>query len=226
MESPLAAHTSTATELQERMAAEAAGDPFLVLRDENGMQVIVSLAGRDRVTIGRRSESDVPLPWDVKVSRLHAELERVGGEWVLGDDGLSTNGTWIGDRRISGRSRLRSGDLLRCGSTLIAFCSPDDGGTGTALADGLSEAVRISPAQRRVLVALCRPSLEGRGLAVPPTNQQLADELFLSVDSIKTHVRALMEAFDLENVAQGQKRSALIERAIRLGAVTERDLTE
>ena len=221
MESPLAVHTSTPTELRDRMEAEAAGHPFLVHRDLQGAQVLLGLSGLDRVTIGRHPESDVPLPWDGKVSRLHAELERVGGQWVLVDDGLSTNGTWIGDRRLSGRSRLKHGDLVRCGATVIAFCAPQDAGTGTSLADGVSEAVRISPAQKRVLVALCRPSLEGHRLAVPPTNQQLADELFLSIDSVKTHIRALMDAFNLEDVVQGQKRSALLERAIRLGLVLD-----
>lgn len=224
MESPLAAHRSTPTELRDRLDAEASGDPFVVYRDEQDVQVLLALGGLDRVTIGRREESDIPLPWDGRVSRLHAELQRVGGEWVVVDDGLSTNGTWIGERRLSGRSRLEHGDLVRCGGTVIAFCAPHDSDAGTSLADDVAEAVRISPAQRRVLVALCRPSLEGQGLAAPPTNQQLADELFLSVDSVKTHLRMLMEAFNLGDVAQGQKRATLIERAIRLGMVTERDL--
>lgn len=224
MESPLAAHASTSAELQQRLRAAATGDPFVVFRDERGDQVIVHLSGRMRVTIGRRSENDISLSWDHNVSRLHAELEAVGGEWVLIDDGLSANGTWIGDRRLSGRARLCDGDLVRCGTTIIAFCSPGEGGTGTALADGLADLVRVSPAQKRVLVALCEPALRGRGLAVPPTNRELAERLFLSVDSVKTHLRALMDAFDLEDLPQGQKRSALIERAIRLGVVTERDL--
>ena len=225
-ESPLAAHAATPSELKQRLEAEQAGEPFLVLRDANGTQVLVPLAGRTRVTIGRRPEADVPLPWDGKVSRLHAELELVGGEWVVVDDGLSTNGTWLGDRRLAGRARLRHGDMVRCGNTVIAYVAPTDGGTGTAMSDELSEVVRISPAQKRVLVALCRPALEGRGLAVPPTNQQLAEELFLSIDSVKTHMRALIDAFDLDDLPQGQKRSSLIERAIRLGIVGERDIRD
>jgi FHA domain-containing protein len=224
LESPLAAHAATPAELKQRIEVAQAGDPFLVLRDANGTQMLLSLADRERITIGRRPENDIPLPWDGKVSRLHAELERVGGDWVVVDDGLSTNGTWLGDSRLSGRARLRDGDLLRIGNTMIAFCAPDDGGTGTALADDPGQAVKISPAQKRVLVALCRPALEGRGLAVPPTNQQVAQELFLSVDSVKTHMRALLDAFGLDLVPQGQKRSSLIERALRMGFVTERDL--
>ena len=223
-DSPLAAHAATPSELKQRLEAEELGEPFLVLRDANGTQMLVSLEGRNTVTIGRRPESDVPLPWDAKVSRLHAQLEKVGGEWVVVDDGLSTNGTWLGDRRLQGRSRLRHGDVVRCGSTLIAYCAPADGATGTSLGSELSDIVRISPAQRRVLVALCRPALLGQGLAVPPTNAQLAEELFLSVDSIKTHMRALFDAFDLDDLPQAQKRAALIERAIRIGFVTPTDV--
>ena len=223
-ESPLAPHVATAAELQERLRVATEGDPYLVWRDDAGMQRIVSLAGCDRLAIGRRDESDVPLPWDERVSRLHAELERVGGEWVAVDDGLSTNGTWVGETRVVGRRRLCDGDLLRVGGTLIAFCTPVDEQRGTVVAEERGELARVSPAQRRVLVALCRPMLAGNAYAAAPTNGQLAEELYLSVDSVKTHMKALFEAFDLDDVPAAQKRAGLIERAVRTGSVTSRDL--
>ncbi len=225
MDSPLAPHVSTPAELRERMIAGAAGEPFLVLRDGGGVQMLLSLHGRERVTVGRRPECDVALVWDGKVSRLHAELQRVGGDWVIVDDGLSSNGTWLGERRLVGRSRLRDGDLVRCGGTVIAFCSPDDAVGGTAVVDGMASTVKVTPAQRRVLVALCAPSLRTGGPAVPPTNPEIAATLVVSVDAVKTQVRALIDAFGLDDLPQGQKRAALIERAIRLGVVTDRDLT-
>jgi pSer/pThr/pTyr-binding forkhead associated (FHA) protein len=225
LESPIAAHTATPAELQERMDAQGRGEPFLVLRQPGSVQVIVALAERSHLTIGRRPEADVALPWDAEVSRLHAELHRIGSDWIVVDDGLSTNGTWVGERRVTGRVPLRDGDLVRVGNTLIAFCSPRFDGSGTALAQDLATVVKISPAQKRVLVALCRPAIEGTGLAVPPTNQQLAETLFLSVDSIKTHMRALIDAFGVDDLPQAQKRPALIERAIRVGVVGPRDLT-
>ena len=43
-------------------------------------------------------------------------------------------------------------------------------------ADALT-AAGVSPAQRRVLVALCRPFKEGAAFATPATNQQIAAEL-------------------------------------------------
>ena len=220
-ESPLALHTSTSAELKERVDAVRAGVPHLVFRDGAGGQVLLRLDGaRPRLTIGRRAENDIALPWDDRASRVHAELECVGGEWVIADAGLSSNGTFVGEEKVIGRRRLRNGDVMRVGSTLLAFCAPDDPAATSA---DSGAALSITPAQRRVLVALCRPSLAARGYAAPPGNAGLARELYLSVDSVKTHLKALFEAFELDGVPQGQKRARLVAHALRLGIVTERD---
>jgi hypothetical protein len=223
-ESPLAPHASTPAELKQRHEALLSGVPHLVLRDGDDRQVLVALDGsRGRLTIGRREENDVALPWDERASRLHAELECVGGEWVLVDEGLSANGTWVGEAKLVGRRRLRNGDVVRVGGTLIAYCAPDEA-VGTTRADDSHGALSITPAQRRVLAALCRPALDGGRFVPPPGNAELASALYLSVDSVKTHLRALFEAFELDDVPQSQKRATLVERALRLGVVTERDV--
>jgi pSer/pThr/pTyr-binding forkhead associated (FHA) protein len=224
-DSPLAAHSATPQELRRRQEMVRLGSPFLLLREPEGEQVFVRLAGRTRLTIGRRPESDLSLPWDARVSRLHAELEMVGNDWVISDDGLSTNGTWVEGARLTGRHRLHDGDQVRVGDTVLAFCAPLEMETATAVADDSASAARISPAQRRVLVALCRPYLAAGSLTTP-TNAQLAGELHLAIDSIKTHLRALFEAFDLGDVATGQKRSSLVERAVKTGLVQPRDAVE
>jgi len=54
----------------------------------------------------------------------------------------------------------------------------------------------ISEAQRRVLAALCRPYAR-TAFAVPASNQQIADELMLGVETVKTHLRARFEAFQV-----------------------------
>jgi pSer/pThr/pTyr-binding forkhead associated (FHA) protein len=221
---PLAPHGSTPAELKERQEAARSGIPFLVLRDGEGRQRITVLSGA-RVTIGRRPENDIALSWDERASRLHAEVEHVGGEWVVADDGLSTNGTWVGDTRLVGRRRLRDGDVVRIGDTLIAFCAPAGPVESTALGGGDASGVQISPAQRRVLVALCRPLLLGGAYAAPPGNAQLADELYLSLNSVKSHLKALIDAFGLDELPPGEKRAALVARAVQLGVVTGRDVT-
>ena len=216
---PLDPHSARPAELAARIQAERHGEPFLLYRDGEDRQIIVELpGGRDRVTIGRRASSDVPLPWDPEVSRLHAELERIGSDWVVCDEGLSHNGTFVNNERLQGRRRLRGGDVLALGRTTIAFCVP--GGTSpSATRTSLhGTAVGISPAQLRVLQALCRPLSEQR-YAAPASNRQIADELFLSVETVKSTLGRLFELFGLEALPQNQKRAALAAEALERGVV-------
>jgi pSer/pThr/pTyr-binding forkhead associated (FHA) protein len=223
--SPLQAHAASPQELRERIAAERRGLPFLLFRDGSGSQRIVDLADAGAaLTIGRRPSSDVALGWDEQVSRLHATLERVGEEWAITDDGLSRNGTWVNGQRVAARRRLSDGDTIVIGGTAIAFVWPNDASVSSPTITALHAAVppRLTPAQRRVLVALCRPFKDAHN-ATPATNQQIASELFVSVDAVKSTLRQLFEAFGVEDLPQNQKRATLALRAMRTGAVTQRD---
>jgi pSer/pThr/pTyr-binding forkhead associated (FHA) protein len=92
-ESPLRLHASTPAELRDRLRAQSAAAPFLVLRDEDDRQLIIDLErDHDRLTIGRGDANDVALPWDARVSRTHAALERLGGDWTVVDDGFRATG--------------------------------------------------------------------------------------------------------------------------------------
>ena len=79
MESPAAAHSASPAELQQRLDAERAGLPFLLGRDESGQRILVLDAAQTPITVGRGAEVDVALDADEQVSRLHAEVERIGG---------------------------------------------------------------------------------------------------------------------------------------------------
>jgi len=206
--------TSESEEIRDRVLAERRAAPFLLYRDADGEQVVVELGDeRERVTIGRRAANDVALPWDAEVSRLHAELSRMGGDWVVCDEGVSHNGTFVNGSRVRGRKRLRGGDVIAVGETLISFCAPSAGSTmATAAAHQPAPPVEVTPAQRRVLEALCRP-LAGATYAAPASNRQIADELVLSVDTVKGTLKALFERFGLEHLPQNQKRAALAARA-------------
>jgi hypothetical protein len=154
---------------------------------------------------------------------VHAQLERVGDDWILVDDGLSRNGTWLNGARLTGRHRLQHGDVLRVGSTEIAFRAPTRADVETAAAKHLPPP-HLSAAQRRVLIALCRPYRDGGPYATPASNREVADELVLSIDGVKTHVRALFERFGVANLPQNRKRARLVELAFETGAVTLHDL--
>lgn len=205
-------------------AAESAGTPFLLYRDDDGAQRIETL-GPDsvRVLIGRRPSCDVVLDWDDRVSRAHAELERVGAEWTLADDGLSRNGTFLNGERIGGRRRLRDRDVLRVGHTALVFRAPAPGASSPTAAGEPGADGPLTPAQRRVLVALCRPCVGG-GLAAPTTNEAIAHQLGVGVDAVKAHLRALFQRFGVGDLPQNQKRLRLVQLALDSGAVTTRDL--
>ena len=213
-------------ELKARTEAERNGVPFLLYRDGEDKQQLFSFE-RDVVqaSVGRRETADLVLDWDDQVSRLHAQFERVEQDWTVVDDGLSRNGTFVNGERLSGRRRLSDGDSLRFGGTTMIFRSPQlDEQAGTAVASQIPTAVDLSTTQRRVLVALCRPYKDGTAFASPATNQQVADELFLSVDAVKTHLRVLFAKFGIEQLPQNQKRIRLVERAFYSGVISERDL--
>jgi DNA-binding CsgD family transcriptional regulator len=225
-QSPIAPHASSPAELQQRIDAERVGNPFLVYRDEDERQHILDLqSAHERVTIGRRPSNPVALEWDPDVSRVHAELEPVGGEWTIADDGLSRNGTFVNGERLTGRRRLRDGDTIRTGRTLLVYCAPvERDSQPTGAAEDLPESKDISDTQRRVLLALCRPYKEHGTFATPATNQQIAAEVFLSVDAVKTHLRGLFRKFGVEHLPQNQKRTQLVWRALQSGVVSAREL--
>lgn len=223
--SPIAAHAASPAELRDRIEAERLGRPFLVFRADGGAQQIVELSGAsDRLSVGRGTQNDVALPWDTEVSRLHAELECIAGEWTISDDGLSRNGTFVNATRISGRQRLRDGDVLRVGRTTLAYRRPEHEESRPTQVAGVRVAPSdLPPTQRQVLVALARPYKVDE-FATPATNQQIADELHLSVDAVKGHLRTLFARFGIEHLAQNQKRSRLVAEALQSGLVSVRDL--
>jgi pSer/pThr/pTyr-binding forkhead associated (FHA) protein len=220
---------TSAGELKDQIEAERRGRPFLVYRDGEGGQRIHTVEdGTRELWIGRGDAAGLRLDWDAEVSALHAQIEVVGGECTLLDDGLSRNGSFVGEERVHGRRRLRDGETLRFGRTRILYRRPAEGGAGapeaTAIATETPLGATVSPGQRRVLVALCRPFKDGSSFATPPTNQAIAEELHLSVDAVKTHMRALFEKLELEDLPQNRKRVALAQKALQTGVVGPREL--
>jgi len=215
---------SRAVELQQLIHAQRAGDTVLVLRDREERQRIFVLEAQDeRLTIGRAPQCDIALEWDAHVSQVHAELIRLAGGWVIADDGLSRNGTFVNGERVSGRRRLRAGDTVLCGDSGLVYHDAAPSVAGTVPAEALTMTIGLTPMQRKVLVTLCRPYRHGTSFAVPATNAAIAAELVLSIDAIKTHLRALYEKFGIDHLPQQEKRVRLAEMALGTGIVSARD---
>ncbi len=221
---PFGPHSSTPAELQELLAAEARGAPFLLYRDGDGRQVIVELDPQAaRVAVGREPSCELALTWDQEVSRLHAEIERHGEDWVLVDDGLSSNGSYVNGERVAGRRRLRDQDGLCFGATPIAYRAlARTESPSTVNIPAPSGGIALTATQHKVLVALCRPTT-GSAFATPSTNKEIADEVHLSTDAVKAHLRVLFERFGLEDLPQNQKRAHLASTALEKGLVSPRD---
>jgi DNA-binding NarL/FixJ family response regulator len=119
---------------------------------------------------------------------------------------------------VQGRQRLRDGATMLIGRTVVVFRSPSGRESLRTDTSHAFAVPKVSEAQLRVLTALCRPLVRGQ-LAVPATNRQIADELVLGTETVKTHMRALFAAFGVEELPQHQKRAALAQRALRTGLV-------
>lgn len=68
--------------------------------------------------IGRDSRQ-LPLE-DNTVSRRHAELHPVDGDWIVKDLG-SSNGTYVNGQRVVNTYQLKPGDQIRVGRSLLVF---------------------------------------------------------------------------------------------------------
>jgi hypothetical protein len=73
----------------------------------------------DQFSIGRDASCDLAIA-DMTVSRLHAQLERTEGGWLLSDL-ESTNGTRVNGWRVRGKIPVRAGDLVSFGSLDVVF---------------------------------------------------------------------------------------------------------
>jgi hypothetical protein len=92
----------------------------LVIRAGGGRAGETFALSGDRLTVGRRPDSDIFLD-DVTVSRDHAILVRRGSDYYLDDCG-SLNGTYVNRRRIESH-RLVDGDELQVGKYKLAYLS-------------------------------------------------------------------------------------------------------
>lgn len=214
----------TASELSAVLAADRGGVPYLAYRAGDARLVLHALDG-DLVTIGRAVENDVTVDWDPEVSRSHARLERVAARWTVVDDGLSRNGTFVGPDRVTGRRALEPGDLVRIGRTVLVVRAPAQQAVETVQAQDTAGAAKLTPAEHRVLVALCRPwAAASGGVASPASNQEIADELVLSIPGVKTQLRSLFQKLGVEELPQNRKRAELARRALATGLVRAADL--
>ncbi len=205
-------------------AANRAGVPFLAYREPAGQFHTFALEpGPEPLFIGRADGASLRLAGDQQISRLHAELRPASGEWMITN--LSQNNTFVNSKPIDRPERLRDGDRIRIGRVMLAFVWPGaPAGDETSVAQDQPRLVELSPTQRRILVALCRPMLRSGELHAPASNKEICDEVHLGPDQVKKELGRLFGRFGFADLPQNQKRASLANHAINTGLVARRDL--
>jgi pSer/pThr/pTyr-binding forkhead associated (FHA) protein len=214
--------TSDAADLKARIEAERTGQAFVYWKDVDARQQILLLEpDAERVTVGRRGDQDIVLDWDKQVSRAHALLEKRGGDWTLIDE-LSQNGTYVNGDRVNRRVRLEHKDVMCFGSTRITFqdrARAEEDSTARASEETWAP---MSARDRDVLRALCRPLVDDSS-AMPASNEEIAEKVSLSVDSVKARLRVQYERYGLVELRQGEKRTRLARLLLSNGTFKPHD---
>jgi DNA-binding CsgD family transcriptional regulator len=171
----------------------------------------------ERITVGTLDSNDLVVDAD-GVSRVHAAFERFGDAWCVRDLG-SRNGTFVNGDRIIGERAVHSGDEIVLGRLRLLFHGPTRGKETAAIA----QAPPLTPRERDVLVALCRPLLAGDAFTEPASIRAIASELFVSEAAVKQHLSRLYDKFDV-GVYGERRRVQLANAALARGAVKLADL--
>lgn len=170
-----------------------------------------------RVTVGTLESNDLVVDAD-GVSRVHAVFERFGETWCVRDLG-SRNGTFVNGGRIVAERALHSGDEILLGRFRLLFHGPARGPETSAIAQPPS----LTPRERDVLLALCRPLLTGDAFTEPASIRAIAAELVVSEAAVKQHLSRLYDKFDVGDEGE-RKRVQLANAAVARGAVKLGDL--
>lgn len=161
---------------------------------------------------------------DPAVSRLHAVLQPRPTGWCV-QATSATNGLFVnGSRLAPGAVQLLSaGDELRLGErTTLTFHatggSPDDR-SRTEVARPRPE---LTAGERRVLLALCSPVLDGDAFTPPASVAVIADSLCVTESAVKQQLGRLYLKFGVEEGPD--RRVRLANEALTCGAVRLADL--
>jgi hypothetical protein len=172
----------------------------------------------DRVTIGTDPTNELIIE-GTGVSRVHAVFEWFGGVWCVRDLG-SRNGTFVNGQRILGEYALNAGDEILLGKFRIVFRGP---ARSTKATQAIAEPPSLTPRERDVLIALCRPLLGGSAFTEPASIRSIAEALVVSEAAVKQHLSRLYTKFGV-NEGDERRRVRLANAAVSLGAVSSGDL--
>ena len=172
----------------------AGGGDYRLRRWEEQLATLIVLQGPDKgrtlrtsddtVLIGRGA-TQIPLT-DQTISRRHAELRKLDGGWLLTDLN-SANGTYLNGVRLQKATRLKHGDQVRVGSTLMVY-------TGD---ESVQEFSGASIPTDLVTLDAGRPGVDSAVVASIPANE---DSLVLAAPETAYAVKAWNVMRELSDV--------------------------
>ncbi len=170
-------------------------------------------------TIGRSTSNDIALPDDKMASSRHAVVEALGTGWEIRDL-TSRNGTFVRGERLYGSRALDHRDDVVIGQTKFVFHDPANMDRSETLLRPGPPA--LTPREREVLVALCRPLFAGTPVRVPATLRTIAEELSISQSGVTYLLGQLYDKFEIPPMGH-ERREVLASAAVDIGAVTVTD---
>lgn len=208
-------------------AHDVADQAWLALYHPGRAPRTVPLDGE--LTIGRHTgDPDVAghlaIRDDPAVSRLHAVLTRRAPGWCV-QAANATNGLFVNGARLAAGAvhLLAPGDELRMGErttlTFHALASSARDRSHTQTSRGVPD---LTPAERRVLLCLCSPVLDGDAFTPPATVPMIAAQLCVTDSAVKQQLGRLYLKFDIDE--GGERRVRLANDALTRGAVRRADL--
>ena len=99
------------TEKAEQAVVEVMSGP------EDGRLIVCE---KTPISMGRASDNVVHLPYDHMISRHHAKIVKSKGKFILQDLG-STNGTFVGGKRVRESLAIEPGELFCVGATQLVL---------------------------------------------------------------------------------------------------------
>lgn len=116
--------------------------------------------------IGRGEHNDIAIR-DESISDSHAKLQKRADGWWVVDQG-STNGTYVGGRRVQGEQMIEGAPDLRFGGIKMTFrpatVAPEAGGSTRAIAAVDVEALRRGAAAKS---SAAKPAAAGKQISIP-----------------------------------------------------------
>jgi hypothetical protein len=174
------------------------------------------------VTIGSAGDNHIVLQDDPLISRHHAALELVGPTWIIRDLG-STNGTFVEGKRLWNDQPLRPGHELQLGQTRMVFRS-ERGPQHSSTTETGQVPIVITPRERDILLALCRPLVQPDFFTVPASIREIAKALFVTDAAVKQHLVHLYDKFEIHSPGDEGRRIRLANEVMRRGILTMADL--